>query len=636
MLFVLKGLSLFFIGLLLLNLKIDTVSTENIKPSLAILADNSLSTKYFKETKSLDFIYTALKNNPQLNKKFSISSFSFGKSVKLSDSLSFDETETDIHKAISSVDEFYGKEKPATILITDGNQTTGNDYEFATTKSKIYPVVIGDTTAYQDIQIRQLNVNKYSYIKNKFPVEALVLYEGKEEVSTVFTLSYKGEKVYSQTLKLSAQNPVKTIRANLSSKKKGVQYYQAYISKLKNEKNTSNNYKNFSVEIIDQQTKILLLSSILHPDLGAVKKAIESNKQLKVTVEIVGDKKLAIEDYQMYICYQPNLKFKDFFDQVQSNMLIITGTNTDWNYLNSLKLPIKKNTIEQTEETTAIYNPSFLPFFQEDIGFGEFPPLEDKFGKLQTKQNAQILLYQQINGVATKQALLAGFENNGQRQMFLLGEGIWKWRATSFLRYQSFENFDAFIENIIQYLGNRKSRSRLEVKAKNIYRANSTITFSAFYTDKNYRFDKRASLELKITDINTQNSKTVPFILTNNSYQVSVEALPAGDYSYQVSVVNQAIKKTGKFKISPYQIEEQFTHANTKKLQRLANKTKGRLYYKNQVEKMLKDLLTDTNYYTVQKQNKIQKNLIDQHWILILIVMLLSLEWFLRKYYGKI
>ncbi len=73
-------------------------------------------------------------------------------------------------------------------FISDGNQTIGNDYEFINSKQTIYPIVFGDTTKYQDLKLSQLNVNKYSYIKNKFPVEVILNYEGNETVTTQFSI----------------------------------------------------------------------------------------------------------------------------------------------------------------------------------------------------------------------------------------------------------------------------------------------------------------------------------------------------------------------------------------------------------------------------------------------------------------
>lgn len=634
-LFILKALSLFLIGLLLINPKIDIVATQNIKPQLSVLIDNSLSTRFFKEEKKVKEILNIIVNNEELNKKYQISNFSFGNSIKVLDSLSFSETSTNISEAINSVDELVKNNKKATILITDGNQTSGNDYEFLMPKDKVFPIVLGDTTQYQDVQITQLNVNKYSYIKNKFPVEAFLLYEGKGAVSSVFKLSHNGKKIYSERIKLSSENPSKTITVNLTSKEKGLQYYQASITKLKKEKNTKNNYKSFSVEVIDEQTKVLLLSSIMHPDLGAIKKAIESNKQRKVTIEVIGNKQLNLKEYQFYVFYQPNFYFRRIFEEVSSNFLVITGTKTDWNLINSLNLGVKKNAINQFENYGAIYNDSFLTFMQDDIGFEEFPPLRDKFGKLRLSNETQILLYQKLNGINLTEPLITSLEKNDVKYAFIFGEGIWKWRSASYLKDKTFENFDTFISNIAQYLASNKKRKRLEVTSKSIYPANAIIQISAFYVDRNYKFDNRASLQLKITNSKTKVVKVLPFSLTNNAYQVSVEGLLAGDYMYQVSVENQNINKYGRFKISAYQIEEQFTNANSNKLQKLAKNSNGKLVYSNQVESLISNLLADKDYFTTQKSITTQKSLIDWKWILVLIASLLSIEWFVRKYYGK-
>lgn len=636
LLFSLKALTLFLIGLLLINPKIKTLETENIKPVLSVLVDNSLSTQFFKEDKTVRNLLSEVQDQNKIQEKFAVQYFSFGKEISVLDSLSFSDTQTNIYKAINAVNEQNKETKSATVLITDGNQTQGNDYEFITSTNKIFPVIVGDTTQYQDVQISQLNVNKYSYLENKFPVEALLYYEGKEKVKSTFTILQNGKRVFSKQVNFSPKNPTQTISTNLLSSTKGIHYYTASISKIDNEKNTKNNYKSFSVEVLDEQTKVLLLGSFLHPDLGALKKAIESNKQRKVDIKLIQDNDINFEDYQMYVLYQPNGTFKNVFEKIASNYLLVSGTKTDWNFINAQNLGFQKKAINQKEEYIPVYNPNFLTFLQEDIGFEGFPPLEDKFGEVQLNKEAQGLLYQKFAGVETTQPLLATFEENQKKNVVLFGEGVWKWRASSYLKEQNFETFDKFIGNLVQYLASNKKRKRLEVTSERLYPANAPITISAFYVDKNYKFDNRANLELTLTNKETKEQKKLPFSLINNSYQVSVEGLISGDYSYKVSVANQNINAYGEFKITDYQIEEQFTNANQQKLQALATKTNGAVFYPNSINQLLQELVNDESYYTTQKSISKEQDLIDWKWILFLIVAFLSAEWFIRKYYGKI
>ncbi len=639
LLFFLRVLSLFLLGLLLINPVIKKRVIQNSKPVLAVLVDNSLSIKFFKAGKKVKEIVTKIQSNKKLQNKFNVSYFSFGSSLQVLDSLPFNKTQTNISEAILSVNKLYKKEKGGIVLLSDGNQTIGNDYKFLTSKKMIYPLVVGDTTKYKDIKITQLNVNKYSYIKNKFPVETILFYEGNKSVTTQFSIYYKGKSVFSKKVNFSPSENSKTITATLVSLKKGLQYYTASIKKIDNEKNTKNNRKSFSIEVINEQTNILILSSILHPDLGTLKKSIESNKQRSVTIKLIHEFKEQLADYQLVVLFNPNLSFKKILQEIKQknrNYFIISGEKTDWNFIKNQYLGFTKNSIHQTENYGAVYNDGFLTFFQKDIGFSQFLPLKDLYGEVSISKPHQTLLYQQINGIKTQQPLLATSELNGQKSAILFGNGLWKWRASSFLKTNSFENFDVFIGNLVQYLASTKKRNRLTVSAKTIYPANSKITITAFYVDKNYQFDARASLWLHLTNSVTKEIKKLPFSLVNSAYQIELENESSGNYTYKVSVDGQKINRFGRFKITDYQVEEQFTNANKEELQKMTDKTGGNLYFVHQEDMMIKDLITDTSYFTTQKSTIKEQNLIDWKWILFLIIVLLAAEWFIRKYYGKI
>lgn len=631
-LFILKTLSLFFIGLLLINPKIKNTKITDVKPVLSLLIDNSFSVKHFKEANNIKRFVNDIEQHKELNKKFDVNFFTFGKNTQILDSLSFNKTETDIDKAIKSVNNLYKDKLGTMILFSDGNQTIGNDYEFTNSKQTISTLVIGDTTKYVDVKISQLNANKYSYIKNKFPVEVLLFYDGKTPIKTEFSITKNGKKVFSKPVSFTADKNTTTITAELTSTKKGLHYYTAGISTLKKEKNTKNNYKKFSVEVINEQTSVLILSSILHPDLGMLKRSIESNKQRKVTIKLITKSKQNIDDYQLVIFYQPTYHFKNIIAQRKSNYLLITGTKTNWNFINLQEIGIHKKAIEQTENYTASYNTNFLTFLQKDIHFNKFPPLQDKFGEVAMTTEHQPLLYQKMANVITNQPLIATLE----KKAFILGEGIWRWRSQSFLENKSFEKFDTFIGSLVQYLASTKKRNRLEVKAKRLYPANSSIIISALYVDKNYNFDNRASLQITITNQDTQQKNTFPMSLVGGSYQTDVEGLSAGNYAYKVTVEGQNINTYGRFEIESYQVEEQFANANIEKLQKLVNRTGGKLFFKNEKEKLLGNLLGDKQYFTSQKLEVSQESLIHWKYLLLIIAGLLAVEWFTRKYYGKI
>ncbi len=112
----------------------------------------------------------------------------------------------------------------------------------------------------------------------------------------------------------------------------GVQVFKASITSRETGKNTYNNIKNFAVEVIDQKSEVAIVSVLNHPDIGALKRSIETNLQRKVT--IVNPNKInSLQDYNVLVLYQPTAAFKSLFEAnrvANLNTWIITGTNTDF------------------------------------------------------------------------------------------------------------------------------------------------------------------------------------------------------------------------------------------------------------------------------------------------------------------
>ena len=68
----------------------------------------------------------------------------------------------------------------------------------------------------------------------------------------------------------------------------------------------------------------------------------------------------------------------------------------------------------------------------------------------------------------------------------------------------------------------------------------------------------------------------------------------------------------------------------------LAEKTGGKLHNLTTQELLIDELMQDSRYFTTQKEVVKNKQLIEWQLLLFVVVFLLSLEWFIRKYYGKI
>ena len=68
----------------------------------------------------------------------------------------------------------------------------------------------------------------------------------------------------------------------------------------------------------------------------------------------------------------------------------------------------------------------------------------------------------------------------------------------------------------------------------------------------------------------------------------------------------------------------------------LSSNSKGNTYDANSSEKLISDLKLDKRFKSIQKLKITKTPLINFKWLLAFIILSLTIEWFLRKYFGKI
>lgn len=637
----LRFVTLFSVFLLLINPKFDKSSYVDEKPNLLIAVDNSESVKYLEQDHNTRDLVEKLKQDKTLNERFNLEFFSFGKEIKALDTLSFNEKQTNPSLLFDRFSQVYGNSIAPLVIITDGNQTYGNDYEYAAQNYKhaIFPVILGDTIRYTDLKIEQLNVNRYAYLNNKFPIEIISVYNGLDDVKSQLTISSGNSIVFSENLTFNKEQSSRLITLSLPANNAGVHSYKAELKPLPNEKNTINNIKNFAVEVIDRKTHVAIISDLIHPDLGALKKAIESNEQRQASILTPSEFLEVTDSFQQVILYQPNQSFKPLYDVIETlnmNAFTILGTKTNWSEFNKLQSYVQQTVTNQNEDFQAALNSNFSAFIVDDLNFSDLPPLQTEFGAATFTVPTDIVLFKTVNGIQLKEPLLFTYEISQKRAAVLNGEGIWRWRAQSYLEEKSFHNFDNFIGKIIQYLDSNQKRTRLNVTYESFYNGNDNVIISAQFFNKTYEFDTRAALEVTVKNKENELSQKIPFILKQSNYQVDLSGLEAGDYTFTVKEQNENISQSGEFKILDYNVEQQFLNANVSKLEKVAHQSQGTSYFINETDALITQLIKDERFATIQKSTKKVVPLIDWKFLLAIIALSLSAEWFIRKYNGLI
>ena len=635
----LRFVGIFGLLLLLINPQFAQKTYTLEKPNLVILADNSTSVA--EKGEELKEIISKIKASKEISNRFKIADYKFGSDLNILDSLSFQDKNTNIYKSLSSLKDVYAREQMVALVLSDGNQTIGKDYSYFKTDryNTIYSMVLGDTTKYKDISVGPIQTNKYAFLKNKFPLETYVSYQGNTPVSVSVSVKMNSKIVHKENLKFNADVNFKTIAIQIDANSVGIKNLEVEVSQLVEERNIKNNRRAISIEVIDEKTKISLISDILHPDLGALKKAIESNEQREVSILKSSASNSVLEDVDLFIFYQPTAKFKQSFDFAKSknaNTFIITGSQTDYTFINKLNVGIELETGYPQQEVFGLLNNAFTKYDITNFDLTDYPPLVSDAGPILITSPFESLLGTQIKGLNIQQPLLSVIDENGSKRAVLIGENIWKWRVQTYRNTNEFVNFDEFIGNLIRYLTSSKNKSRLNVDYEKVYQGSNNTVITATYFDEAFLFDKNAKVSIKVTNSDTQKSQINPMVLKNGFFEADLSNLVAGEYDFVVSVEKESKIEKGSFVISEFDMENQFVSSDNLKMEKLAVNSGGKVFYPAQIDVLLKDLSTNDAYVPTEKSTENIVSLIDFKFLLGIIVFAFAAEWFIRKYNGLI
>ncbi|MFH6603771.1 VWA domain-containing protein [Maribacter algicola] len=633
----LRFIALLAILLLLINPKFSKQVLTLQKTNLIVLADNSSSVASDRET--IDQITASIKGSTNITDQFNVSDYRFDTNLSDSDTLDFQGKNTNIAKALTSIGDIYAKTNSAIVMLTDGNQTLGKDYSFYSTNEKlpVFPIVVGDTTSYEDLRVDQVNVNRFAFLKNRYPVEVYVSYNGNQNVTRSLSLQVDGKVVHRENLSFSNDENSKVVSTLLEARSVGTKSVKVTIASLENERNVINNGKTVAVEVIDEKVNVGIISEINHPDIGALVKAIESNEQRTVSVMKPPLATEELEEIDLFVLYQPRTTFKAVFEYIERSKaatIIVNGAHTDWRFFGSIQKNYEVNDNGIVQEVTPVLNAAFSKYDISEHSFEGYPPLESGAELIGAYGANDVLLNMSIKGMAMDNPLMFVTDLGNHKKAYIMGENLWKWRMHCYRENQDFKNFDDFFGKLMVYLSDNDSKERLQVDYRTVYEGSNDVKISATYFDEAFLFDPNASIQLSIKGKDNGVSTEIPMLLKENVYEADLSNLGEGQYDFTLTVKEENRSKSGSFTILDFDVEQQFLSSDYKKLERLANTSGGKLFFPSQIEDMIENVTSDQRFRPIQSSVKNVVSLIDFRVLLGLIVAALAMEWFIRKYNG--
>ncbi|MGC1517013.1 MAG: VWA domain-containing protein, partial [Maribacter sp.] len=432
---------------------------------------------------------------------------------------------------------------------------------------------------------------------------------------------------------------VKPIKIEIDAASVGVKNILVQVTTLPEERNTANNQRTSSLEVIDEKTNIALISDVLHPDLGTLKKAIESNEQREVSLFKANSELGLFEETDLFVFYEPTASFTrimDFAKRKNANTLIIAGIHTDYSFLNEAKWGFEIESGYPVQTIFGLLNKGFDKYDISNFYLSNFPPLESDAGPILFQQPYSTLLGTQIKGMDMEKPLIAVWNDNTTKKGIVLGAGLWKWRMQTFRTTGNFNNFDEFLGNLIRYLTGNANTSRLNVEYERRYEGSTDVVITATYFDEAFLFDANAKLSIAVENSVSKERFESPMVLKNGYFEADLSNLTPGRYAFTVTVENETNVEDGVFSISEFNLENQFVSSDDQKLRQLANASGGKQWYPSQIALFLEELVTNQVYVPTEKSTENIVSLIDFKILLAIIAISFSAEWFIRKYNGLI
>ena len=648
LLFLLRACLVSLLSFLLIGpiVKLTTHLIE--KPTLVFLIDNSTSIKEVMDSVERKIVLDQLlATSDKLEKQ--------GYTVKWKDltnqnvaRINFNHKTSDITSAIRGIiADQEGKNLSGIVLLSDGIYNSGISPLYASLQIPIYSIGIGDTIDRVDLKLRNVANNKIAYQGNKFPIKAEVSVQGlRNEEITVMVL--KNGKVITQQKRNSGTHSLIDFDFLVDATEKGIQRMEVLVVPSTSESNLKNNRASIFVEIVEGRKRILVIAPAPHPDIKAIRAVVEKNANYELILLIPGvtpsDTNFDLSSAELIIFHQVldiNKKTTALLQKLRNSnasILYIIGKQSTLRQLSSQSIPITFEQVGQWDEVTPVVNSNFHDFNFPDNSngvFSKYPPMEVPFGKFAYPPNATILLYQRIGSVVTDRPLLLSWADGSQKRAALVGEGIWKWRLNEFAANENTQVFDEVFSNLIQYLSTLDDKRKFKsFPIQGEFSDAVPVIFESQVYNNLFELVYGNKVELEIRDEQSRVSR-YEYGLSPGGERYQVGGLKEGVFQYKASTLVNGKREEvlGQFMVSAQNIEAQDLTADFGLLKKLSASTGGTFY-------QVKDLkqLTD-RFERIQTPDLLHSNesfnpLINLKWMFFLLLLLISTEWFMRKYMG--
>ncbi|MFP4467993.1 MAG: hypothetical protein ACLFN2_03430 [Bacteroidales bacterium] len=639
------------LALLLLAPFVERTTRDVEDPIVVFLQDNSSSLLFAEDSAFYynDYIPDLEGFLEVMSEGHQPALYSFGEDFREAGMIDFSGRVTNMSNAFRELEARYSNRNIGAVIIAgDGLYNRGFNplYAAANLPYPVYTMALGDTLPRRDVILKGVNHNEVTYLGNEFPVEVEVEALESEGRSTRLTISRDGEEVYSESIRFTSDHHTETIDLHLEADQTGMQQYEVSLSSFDSEVSMGNNRQSFFIDVIDGRRQVLILAAAPHPDAGAIMESLTRTDHYEAEVIMAGDFDGSAEAYDLVIMHQlpssghPATTILELFSEAETPILFIIGARTDLEAFNRLGHGLKIHPrSEDVSESHPVFNRSFSLFSVRETSirlFNQLPPLHTPFAEYQVPSVSEVMLYQRIGQVETEQPLLMFSESGERRFGVVTGEGIWRWPLHAFMRHGNHRAFDEMLTSMVQYLAVQEDRSLFRVDAPTLVHENESVVFDAELYNPTYELVNEPEIQLVITN---EEEMSFPYTMgrTSNAYSLDAGTFEPGSYSWEARASHggETFIEEGVFSVSALNLEDLRTVADHNVLHDIAESTGGEMYYPGEWDEMSAHIRARDDITPRMFSQKDFTEVIDLKWLFLVLLLLLSIEWVVRKRSGS-
>ena len=553
---------------------------------------------------------------------------------------------TDIGGTLADIASRYaGRNVGAVVLASDGIANRGPSAPSVAEglPFPVHTVALGDTTPRRDAAIGTPRFNHIAFLGNQFPVEVTVtasLLAGR--TATLTASDAHGNRLASRQLSYT-DDYAESVTLTLPAREPGLQRYELHLTVAEGEVERLNNKAVLYVDVIDGRSKVAIVGNAPHPDLAALKQAVESNHNYEATVMLVEEVesgKCKVDEGEWKVAVLHNLPSRSHAVPAalaELPLMVVIGCQTDLPRFNSMHLGMEINSgLDKTNDLTAVYNDRFTLFGLDAADariIEQWPPLCAPFGMSRNAPDLQMLFTGRLGSIDTRQPLIAACVQGGRRCAFVWGEGLWRWRLNDYLMNSSHGCFDRLMSQLVTFTALSGGRERFVVEANRRYASTDDIVLRAQLYNEAYEpvNTPDASLSLRGDTLHADYN----FARSGGGYSLDLGSLPEGVYRYHAATTfeGKEFVQEGVFAVEALQLEMLNLTADHSLLRAVSALTGGQTYLPGQMASLNAQLASlKPVIYTRTRHS----DFLGMPLALVLILLLLAAEWVLRKYHGEI